>query len=98
MMDLPDVYAAKAWKSKSLRIAHGLLQDRNGRGPISSHQLDQILATIRDAGMSEREQGVFLVGMLHAELSKRGWSPKVQPENRMVIATALAMHLLAKPK
>lgn len=88
-----NVEGVTRWKSACLRAAEGFLTDGQVDA-MSTWQLDQMTAAARDAGLSEREQGVFLLAMLLAEVEKRPWAERLTPVKRAAVATAITVRML----
>ena len=92
---VPNLSAIVRWKAKCLTVSRNLMAKSDaGPEPITAHHLDQILATARDAGLSKREQGVFLVTLVEADMVRKGWAKKIPADQRLSIAAAIAMLLL----
>lgn len=88
-----NVEGVQAWKQACLRVAQGLVS--NGRlDSIPTWQLDQMLAAASEAGISEREQGVFILAMLQVEVEKQPWAKGLPHDKRVAIAAAFAVHVL----
>lgn len=92
-MDVPvwaDMDAAQiaSWKAAALR------PDLNP--PVPTHKLDQILAAAREAGLTEREQGVLILTMtlgdLERQLRKAGKDMSI--EKKMAVAASMSLRLL----
>ena len=65
--------------------------------PVPPHMLDQILAAARDAGLSEREQGVLLMTMTLGDVEKKLMSQgthHVPLAKKMAIAASMALRML----
>ena len=87
-----DIEGIAHWKTASLRVADQFLVGGEVH-PFTTFQLDQILAAARDAGLTEREQGAFLVSVIASDMEKRGWAG-VPQSKRLTLATAFAMRMI----
>lgn len=87
-----DIARITRWKTDSLLLADEYLVG-GGVHPFTTFQLDQILAAARDAGLSEREQGAFLVSVIANDLENRGWAG-VPQSKRLTLVTAFVLRLI----
>lgn len=87
-----DVAGITEWKAASLRVADQFLLG-GAVQPYTTFQLDQILAAARNAGLTEREQGTFLVSVIASDIDKRGWMG-VPLDKRIALTTAFAMRMI----
>lgn len=88
-----NVDGVTRWKAACLSTASSLLDDGKLE-PMSTWQLDQILAASREAGITEREQGVFLLAMILSEVDRRPWAQTMPSGKRVAVATAFTMQVL----
>ena len=81
-----------AWKAAALKP--------DTSTPVPPHTLDQILAAARDAGLSEREQGVLIMTMtlgdVERKLSVAGQASKVPLTKKLALAASMALRMLDK--
>lgn len=83
----------KGWRTNCLSVAERLMEA--GRPtPVSTAQLDQLLAGAREAGLTEREQGVLLLMVVDGAVERRGWSKRLTRSKRLAVSTAFAMRML----
>lgn len=91
-MGLLDSKTIVAWKAAALKP--------DMTEPVPPHTLDQILAAARDAGLSEREQGVLIMTMtlgdVERKLSAAGQSSKVKMTKKLALAASMALRMLDK--
>lgn len=87
-----DAATITAWKKAALRPETG--------APVPPHTLDQILAAARDAGLSEREQGVLIAVMTIGDVEKRlqrdGKAGDVAMHKKLALAASMALRMLQK--
>lgn len=80
----------RTWKEAALR------PDMNA--PVPIHQLDQILAAAREAGLSEREQGVLLMSMTVGDLERKlritGQADQVPMAKKLALAASMVLRML----
>lgn len=80
----------RTWKEAALR------PDTNA--PVATHQLDQILAAAREAGLSEREQGVLLMSMTVGDLERKltisGQADQVPMAKKLALAASMVLRML----
>jgi hypothetical protein len=83
-----DAEQIASWKKAALR------PELNA--PVATHRLDQILAAAREAGLSEREQGVLILTMTMGDLERqlRANGKRMPIEKKLAIAGAMSMRLL----
>lgn len=79
------------WRAQCLRVAASVLDGRVA--PLSSAQVDQVLAAARDAGLSEREQGALILSIVETELDKRNWGNTSRAKQR-AFATAITVQIM----
>ncbi len=79
----------RTWKEAALR------PDMNT--PVPTHQLDQILAAAREAGLSEREQGVLLMSMTVGDLERKlqiSGQTQIPMAKKLAVASAMVLRML----
>ncbi len=66
--------------------------------PVPPHTLDQILAAARDAGLSEREQGVLIMTMTLGDVERKlgAKAGKITLTKKLALAASMALRMLEK--
>ena len=88
-----DTDSITAWRNMCFDVADRIL-DGGCPAPITTSRVDQILAAAREAGLTEREQGVLLFMFVEGAINRRSWAKSLPTSKRMAISTAIAMRLL----
>jgi hypothetical protein len=84
-----DAEQIRAWKEAALR------PDLDA--PVPTHKVDQILAAARDAGLTEREQGVLILTMTMGDLERKltaAGKQQMHLAKKLAMAGAMSMRLL----
>lgn len=83
-----DAAKIRAWKQAALRP--------DLSAPVPTHHLDQILAAAREAGLTEREQGVLILTMTLGDLERKllTTGQSVDVGRKIAVAASMAMRML----